>query len=413
MVANTSGNKPWLTFGLALCAACARPTSTATAVARPPELRTQTNATTAPEFTQSPRVPQQPLPLSGTCHGMDQGLVAVARELSRSLVTTGNALTPEQLTFELRRAGLPYVWPVVFTASGSASDPMHQQLVAWLESVRIDGEQRCGVAVTRVDPTRDLLVAVVVDTLADVAAVPRQTRVGQTLPVAFQLHDRAQDVSLLALGASGLPREVPVNFSPATGQVRARIAFPSAGRWLLQLLATFESGPRPVAEVEVWVDTPPPNTFESTPVPGEDAGSNADPDALALFAMLNAARQSEQLPTLALDPALSELAIQHASRMRSQQQTSHDVGVGDPQMRLRHYHLPNGVAIGPIGENVARATTLQGAHRVLWQSPAHRQTLLYKDFTHLGIGVVRGTSGEVWVCELFVGPGNASTPDAE
>lgn len=344
---------------------------------------------------------------------MDEGLVAVAREVARNIATTGHTLTPDRLTFELRRAGVPYVWPTVFTASGGSADLMHQELVAWLAGLHIEGAQRCGVAVIRVDQTTDILVAVVVDTLADVAAVPRQTRLDETLPLAFQLHDRATDVSLLMLGPSGLPREVPVNFSPAVGQVRTNVQLPTAGRWLLQLLATLESGPRPVAEVEVWADTPPPHAFENTRVPGENAGSAAVTDAVALVQMLNAARQSEHLPALTLDPQLSELATQHATLMHAHERTSHDVGAGDPPTRLRQYHLPNGSVKGPIGENVARAMTLQGAHRVLWQSPAHRQTMLYKNFTHVGVGVVSGTGGEVWVCELFVGPENISPPAPE
>jgi uncharacterized protein YkwD len=351
------------------------------------------------------------VPLSGSCREVDAGLVSLAESLARNVVTSGHLQGAETVTFDLRRLGLPYVWPVVFSAMGTSPDSLRSELLTWLEGLRIQGQQRCGVAIKH-DPTRsrDVLVAVVVDALADVRKIPRRVASNASVELLFDLNVEAAEVSLLVLGPSGLPRQVPARFEPTIGSVRALSSFPARGRWLVQLVATTESGPRPVAEVEVWVDMAVPNSLDSAEVPGESRGQSPSTASAKLWTMLNAARQSERLPELEHDPSLSQLADAHARLMRDQQLTAHDAGDGDPQLRLQHYQMPNGRAVGAIGENVARASTVYGAHRVLWQSPAHRRTLLYKEFTHAGVGVAIGAGGEVWVCELFVGPGKTAVP---
>jgi uncharacterized protein YkwD len=67
------------------------------------------------------------------------------------------------------------------------------------------------------------------------------------------------------------------------------------------------------------------------------------------------------------------------------------------------------IAARRVGENVARARTLQRAHRVLWDSPSHRGNVLDPGFDALGIGVVRTDDGDVVVCELFVDYGGVVT----
>ena len=61
--------------------------------------------------------------------------------------------------------------------------------------------------------------------------------------------------------------------------------------------------------------------------------------------------------------------------------------------------LKNTKKLGPA----LRVRGLEGAHRALWASPSHRGNLLLDQFTKVGIGVVRGPDGAVWVTELFTG----------
>jgi uncharacterized protein YkwD len=76
---------------------------------------------------------------------------------------------------------------------------------------------------------------------------------------------------------------------------------------------------------------------------------------------------------------------------------AHDVGVGNPAIRLQALGLRPTTA----GENVAHALSVVRAHRALWDSPSHRSNLLHSAFTHVGIGLARDEDGSYWVCEMF------------
>ena len=75
----------------------------------------------------------------------------------------------------------------------------------------------------------------------------------------------------------------------------------------------------------------------------------------------------------------------------------HDVGNGNVRRRLDRA----GIVVVTGGENVARAGSIERAHRVLWESPSHRETLLYERYDALGLGVATEDDGTVWVCEVF------------
>ncbi|MEJ7731982.1 MAG: CAP domain-containing protein [Polyangiaceae bacterium] len=102
---------------------------------------------------------------------------------------------------------------------------------------------------------------------------------------------------------------------------------------------------------------------------------------------------------LARDVELDKLALVHSEEMRRTKVVGHDVGGGDPRARIEAAGIKARIA----GENVASASTLEGAHRALWSSPSHRGNLLGDRWTRVGVAVVRGTDGFVWVTELFAG----------
>jgi uncharacterized protein YkwD len=115
-----------------------------------------------------------------------------------------------------------------------------------------------------------------------------------------------------------------------------------------------------------------------------------------LSGWIDAARRHVGVSSLRRDTALDQLAQDHARAMAARGQTAHDVGDGPPAERLAR---AGGVA-RRLGENVARAPSLERAHRVLWDSPSHRGNIVDPSFDALGVGVVRA-AGDVWVCELF------------
>jgi uncharacterized protein YkwD len=113
--------------------------------------------------------------------------------------------------------------------------------------------------------------------------------------------------------------------------------------------------------------------------------------------MTNAARQSRALGLLEVDARLASLAQQHAQAMRDARSMAHDLGAGGPVTRVE----AAGLAVQTAGENLARARSTLGAHRAIWESPAHRENLLATHYDAIGIGVAEDEAGVLWVCQLF------------
>jgi len=375
-----------------------------------------------------------------SCGRAEQSLLSAAREVARQ--------TAEQEIWDVsdvvawvRAAGGPFVWPRAWTLQDTSLDSaaLESDLGAWLERTPPLGERRCGTAVAqavKAGESREVFAAVVVDVLADLDPLPTRVRLGQWLRLRARLLASTQHAETVLLGPRGVPRSIPTELRP--GEVRAVFNLDQPGMWRIQLLLGTDRGPRPAAEAWTFVDQEPNLSAALRPAPGEEllapGMSVSDPQA-RLLAMLNAARRSEQRLAVQRDPRLDELAQAHAEAMREARQTAHDVGQGLPPDRLRRA----GIHAALVGENVAHASSLGRAHRALWESPAHRATLLDPGFSAVGIGVAvadespdapvgsdvkgvatipkdravrRGTAPEtavlgvrgvpaVWVCELF------------
>jgi hypothetical protein len=319
----------------------------------------------------------------------------------------------------------------VWTLQGSKLDSaaVASGLAAWLVRTPPGGERRSGTAQVNAGQAgagRDAFAAVVVDVLADLDPLPTRVRLGQWLRLRARLLVDTQHAETVLLGPRGAPRIIPTELH--RGEVRAVFNLDQPGMWRVQLLASTDRGPRPAAEAWIFVDEEPHLAGVQRPAPGEELGAGmsvSDPRA-RLLEMLNAARRSEQRLPVHRDPRLDELAQSHAEAMREARQTAHDVGHGLPPDRLRRA----GIHAALIGENVAHASSLGRAHRALWDSPAHRATLLDPGFSAVGVGVAvadeasdtplgsdvegvatnpraravrRKAAAEtaVWVCELF------------
>jgi len=330
------------------------------------------------------------------CGSPDGALQAVAAKLAEGN-SKRSALDMPALEFELRVAGAPYVWPHVWTVASKElrPDDVSARFERWLATFAEGGDRRCGLARDRDAEGRDRIVAVVVDALADLSSFPSSSSVGRWLDLEARLLGETSDASVVLLGPRGRPTLLPSSLS--NGLVKARFAPSQPGRWLVQVVAHTDSGPRPVARAVVYVDASPPQQFVNDPVPGEDSNDGEAPPDVAFARMLNAARASEGLPRLPRSAALDAVARAHAEAMRATGQLGHDVGNGNVLTRLDDA----GVAFDTAGENVARAGSVQRAHRVLWESPSHRDTLLFDRYDALGVGIATEGNGTVWVCAIF------------
>jgi uncharacterized protein YkwD len=332
------------------------------------------------------------------CGEWDERLGSVATWLAKRGSVGGYSNDIDQLTFALRVAGTPYVWPAAWSRiakSDEGEDEMSLALSRWLLGLEQGPLRRCGMARLEL-AGRSVLVAVTSMAPADLTLpLPTRARVGQWLDFQAKLRSDASLAKVILLPPTGEPMSVPTHQEGDI--VKARFAAASPGQWLVQLLASGESGPRPMLEATLFVDVAPSTSFHDQPVPGEDAAPGNTSSEQALDRMVAAMRRETGRPALRRDRDLDRLALEHARSMRLARRIGHDVGDGPTHERLASADLRARLA----GENVAHAADAARAHRALWASPSHRSNLLHRGFSRWGLGVVRDADGSLWVCELF------------
>jgi uncharacterized protein YkwD len=344
--------------------------------------------------------------LLARCGRGDAGLEEVAAQVVASRVAGRPHLDLTALTFLLRAAGEPHVWPHAWVITGRPLDPAAtaSKLEAWSATFRDAGDRRCGIASGVAKDGTEVTAAVALDALADLAPLPTQPHVGMWLTLDAALLVPAGEAHVLVQGPGSDPRTIPswVETDRANGlvHVRARFAPDRPGPFTVQVVADVATGPRPILEARLFADAPLPDHFERAIAPGEEAlsrGADAGTEADRLLVMLSSLRDAEHLPHLARDPNLDAIALAHARQMLSARTVGHDVGDGDPEDRAR----AAGLRAKLVGENVAHAASIRLAHRALYESPSHRANLLRAEFDRVGAAVVADTDGSVWVAEVF------------
>lgn len=339
--------------------------------------------------------------LLALCGPSDVALGDVASLVAKRQLEGANGLSADELAFALRAAGDPHVWPKAWSLSGEGLEDAEvaSRFKTWIGGFRTLGVRRCGVArASSPAPdggTKGAATVITIDALADLSPVPTTARIGQWITLEGQMLVPATGVQVVLLGPRSAPRTVPSSLS--SGKIRSTFAVDQPGEWLVQVLATVSTGPRPVLEATIFAGEKPPSEFTRAKVPGEEAAAGVKDPADAMLRMMNAARASEGLSTLKRDAALDKLALAHSEEMMKARIVGHDVGGGDPRARIEAAGITPDVA----GENVASASSLENAHRALWASPSHRGNLLLPRFSRAGVAVTRAADGSYWVTELF------------
>ncbi|AEV87264.1 hypothetical protein ACWT_6249 [Actinoplanes sp. SE50] len=131
----------------------------------------------------------------------------------------------------------------------------------------------------------------------------------------------------------------------------------------------------------------------------------------AVVAHINAARADEGLPPLTLDAQLSKASAKHNALMIDGCGLEHNCS-GEAGIGTRYV----GVQWHTAGENIGYASTRSEAETIatangitdsmlaeVAPNDGHRRNLLNKDFTRIGLSVVRDGKGLVWVTQDFVG----------
>ncbi|MEP7121500.1 MAG: CAP domain-containing protein [Byssovorax sp.] len=352
--------------------------------------------------TQSPHpgvVDAKQAPLLALCGGSDAALMEVAARSAHRQLDGSSLLGADELAYNLRASGDPHVWPRAWSIAGQAldEDDVARRVKAWIAPWNTLGTRRCGIARVKGDDGMTVIAAVAIDALADLQPLPTTARVGQWITLDGTMLVPTTEAKVVLLGPRGAPKTVIASLSGS--KIHSTFSVDQPGAWMVQVLATVTTGPRPVLEAMVFAGAAPPSQFVPVAAPGESAAKGAKDDDQGMFQMINAARVAEQLDPLVRDAALDKLARAHSEEMLRARMVGHDVGGGDPAARIKAAGIKAHVA----GENVASAGTLENAHRALWASPSHRGNLLLDKFTHVGVAVVRAPDGMVWVTEMFSG----------
>ncbi|MBK8251860.1 MAG: CAP domain-containing protein [Polyangiaceae bacterium] len=331
------------------------------------------------------------------CGTADGALASVADRNVKRQLEGAEIFAADELGFTLRAAGDPHVWPRAFSLAGGALDEegLKKKVTTWMSGWSTLGVRRCGLAKGSKEDGTTVFSMVAIDALADMTSFPVTARVSQWITLEGKMLVPATAAKVVLLGPRGAPKTVIASLSG--DKIKSTFSVDQPGQWLVQVLATVSTGPRPVLEAYVFAGVTPPTKFTRASVPGEDAGKEVKDDAEAVLKMLNTARIAEGQKALTRDSALDKLAKAHSDEMAKAKMVGHDVGTGDPAARIK----AAGVKAKIAAENVASASSTQNAHRALWASPSHRTNMLSGDLGRVGVAVTKDADGRVWVTQLF------------
>jgi uncharacterized protein YkwD len=118
----------------------------------------------------------------------------------------------------------------------------------------------------------------------------------------------------------------------------------------------------------------------------------------AMLALVNQSRQAAGLEPLTANSRLRAVARLHGADMFAYGYLSHESRDGLlPLARVE----AAGLSPWHVGENLAYASDVPEAHRLLMQSPGHRANILSPTYHWVGIGVMDGGRRGVLVVEDF------------
>lgn len=148
-----------------------------------------------------------------------------------------------------------------------------------------------------------------------------------------------------------------------------------------------------------------------TPIPSLSAkelsiGTNEVPlthDEQKLLEMLNDERINNGMAALEVDSKLQAMARDYSQEMIVNSFFAHESPVsGNLYDRFSNSNVRSDWQLA--GENLATSPTIDGAHTGLMSSPKHCANILEPKYTHVGIGIIKGSCGKVIVQEFATYP---------
>jgi uncharacterized YkwD family protein len=119
-----------------------------------------------------------------------------------------------------------------------------------------------------------------------------------------------------------------------------------------------------------------------------------------VFELVNQERQKQGLKPLQLDTKLSDVAREKSKDMMNKNYFSHTSPTyGSPFDMMKQF----GIEYRTAGENIAKGQQTPEEVMNGWMnSDGHRKNILNPNFTHIGVGYVKGNGSTYWT-QMFIG----------
>ena len=141
----------------------------------------------------------------------------------------------------------------------------------------------------------------------------------------------------------------------------------------------------------------------------ESAAFKPSPEEQQVVNLTNQEREQRGLPALAINPALTISARDHAKNMAAAQTLAHTLNGSSMTSRIKG----SGYQYLAIGENVAfNQPTPESVVQSWMESPGHRANILNKTFTEIGVGVANDADGKPYYAQDFGRPVSAGPTES-
>ena len=177
------------------------------------------------------------------------------------------------------------------------------------------------------------------------------------------------------------------------------------GVYQVEIGAADARGPRVLANFPVYCGIAPPATF--TALEPTDVRSTDPVQAEGqLLAQLDRDRKASGLPALVHDPRLAQIARQYSREMAETGEVAHySRRTGSIIDRIQAAKISPAPTL--IAENVGSALSAADAQRGFMASPGHRDNILNRAVTHVGVGVAvgreEGGTVSLYFTQVFAG----------
>lgn len=374
---------------LAFCALCLLPSiATSPALARSPEAALTSAAQRAY------REAKRPIPAA------DPRLNEAARLLARrALEGTAREVTAQHaVTAAMSAAGAWDPAPRIIVLKVSPADRAPEAMARREDLASVPATHLGAAIATRGDEAAAVLL--LTERRGTIDLFPRRVEPGSSHVLEGSLAFPLYDARVFVTSPEGEAKPIEP-FRAARNRFRAKVPFPHAGWWTVEVVAQSAKGPEVVALFRVAAG----NVDDAAPTSQVTPERYDLPKAESqVLQAINARRKKHGRRPLSRSALLDSVASAHAREMARLGFFGHvSPTTGDVAQRVR----AAGFAYARVTENLGEAATPLEAHQAIVASPGHLANVLDEKVEMVGLGtarVRRGSIENVLLVEVYARP---------